>query len=243
MVDYNFKIMQNNIKKAIDNSGMTQKVLGEKIGMEQSSISKILSENNDGKNCFTVEQLIKLASVFKCSIDDLVGFQPKEKNETTLGDIVQHIFDIDNSIAVEIIEFDSTEYIFDVPFELGERSVGIFIKNPQIIEFLKEWKDMKKINTNSMLRNKLLEIWKQDSIKYMRMRKEKWNFKTELEQGEYLAKLVLKAKKAGDIDVFKVLREDDKQILENYIQKVLTHPQLTTLPKDSVLFLHGEYCK
>lgn len=68
--------MQSNIRKLRKKLGLTQKELGEKIGVSQQVISRMERE----RELIPVDVLIHLASFFKVSTDCVLGFhEPEEK--------------------------------------------------------------------------------------------------------------------------------------------------------------------
>lgn len=68
--------MQSNIKKLRKRQGLTQRELGEKIGVSQQVISRMERE----REVIPVDVLINLAAYFKVSTDNVLGYQePEEK--------------------------------------------------------------------------------------------------------------------------------------------------------------------
>ena len=61
-------------------AGMTQRVVASALGLKQTTVS--MWEN--GTNMPRAETLPKIASLYGCSIDDLLGHEPKtDEAETT----------------------------------------------------------------------------------------------------------------------------------------------------------------
>ncbi len=68
--------MQSNIKKLRKRQGLTQRELGEKIGVSQQVISRMERE----REVIPVDVLINLAAYFKVSTDNVLGYrEPEEK--------------------------------------------------------------------------------------------------------------------------------------------------------------------
>lgn len=74
MPNYNYDILIDNITLLLKNANITQKQLGEEIGMSQPNISKALNKND--KKRFTLEQIIEIANYFNTSIDALFNNSP-----------------------------------------------------------------------------------------------------------------------------------------------------------------------
>ena len=58
-----------NIKRFRDDAGLTQNDLADKSGISQSYISKIEAASIS----ITVKQLVKIATVFRCPLEDIIG--------------------------------------------------------------------------------------------------------------------------------------------------------------------------
>lgn len=89
--NHNFDILKENIERLRKENGWSQKELGEKIGLEQSNISKCLS----GGRCFTLEQVWRLADLLEVSIDELLGrsvhnTHSEEKICAFIADLILH---------------------------------------------------------------------------------------------------------------------------------------------------------
>lgn len=66
--------MESNIQKLRRKMGLTQKELGDKIGVSQQVISRIERERNQ----IPVDVLIQLADIFKVSTDCVLGYGETE---------------------------------------------------------------------------------------------------------------------------------------------------------------------
>ena len=84
--NHNFDILKENIERLRKENGWSQKELGEKIGLEQSNISKCLS----GGRCFTLEQVWRLADLFETSVDELLG-NTRKGNKDSIEDICKFL--------------------------------------------------------------------------------------------------------------------------------------------------------
>ena len=84
--NHNFDILKENIERLRKENGWSQKELGEKIGLEQSNISKCLSVGR----CFTLEQVWRLADLFETSVDELLG-NTRKGNKDSIEDICKFL--------------------------------------------------------------------------------------------------------------------------------------------------------
>lgn len=71
-IQFCYKNLTSNVKKKMLEKGYTQDTLADLMGISQANLSKSLNPNN--KKRFTLDQVIQLAYIFECSIDELVGF-------------------------------------------------------------------------------------------------------------------------------------------------------------------------
>ena len=67
--------MQSNIRKLRKKRGLTQKELGEKIGVSQQVISRMEME----RELISVDVLLHLATYFKVSTDCVLGYQEQDE--------------------------------------------------------------------------------------------------------------------------------------------------------------------
>lgn len=68
--------MESNIRKLRKKQGLSQKQLGEQIGVSQQVVSRMERE----REVISVDVLLQLASFFKVSTDNILGFcEPDEK--------------------------------------------------------------------------------------------------------------------------------------------------------------------
>lgn len=65
------KKLKENVKKQMKRKNMKQVDLAEKLGTQQSNISKFLSDKTE--SCCSVEQLVNMAKIFGVSVDTLFG--------------------------------------------------------------------------------------------------------------------------------------------------------------------------
>jgi transcriptional regulator with XRE-family HTH domain/predicted XRE-type DNA-binding protein len=71
--------LKDNVKGLVRNSKKSASEIADKIGMNQSNFSKCLK---DETRCFSIVQVCKLAKLFDCSVDELVGIKHSSKSDT-----------------------------------------------------------------------------------------------------------------------------------------------------------------
>ena len=162
IIEYDISILKKNIKNLMKEKHITQTALANKAGMDQSRISAILSGKSS--DCFTVPQLVYIARVLNVSTDTLLGLDaPKEpEHELCMSDIYSKLFELDNMVNLkirlcrtgEVIDFD------EFSGETTEKGLpGIYFDNQPLSDFLKEWADIKSINTSNIeTKTKLLQL-------------------------------------------------------------------------------------
>lgn len=77
--------MESNIRALRERRGMTQKSLGEVIGVSQQIVSRM--EKN--RNTIQADVLVQLADYFCVSTDVVLGYQGEDKRMTTLMNTLQ----------------------------------------------------------------------------------------------------------------------------------------------------------
>lgn len=77
--------MESNIKALRERRGMTQKSLGEVIGVSQQIVSRM--EKN--RNTIQADVLVQLADYFGVSTDVVLGYQGEDKRLATLMNVLQ----------------------------------------------------------------------------------------------------------------------------------------------------------
>lgn len=78
MQNLNIDMLKDNIRNLMQENRVTQETLSSAIGMTQPNFSRAISPEK--KQCFTLEQVFKIAQFFDISVDSLVG---NEKPVTT----------------------------------------------------------------------------------------------------------------------------------------------------------------
>ena len=90
ITDYDISTLIENIQRIMKERNITQEELAAAAGIAQPRISKIFKR--EGSNCFTIQQLVAIASYFHVSVDSLLGIktnnppeEEKEKYEFLIG--------------------------------------------------------------------------------------------------------------------------------------------------------------
>lgn len=119
MSNFDTDILIENILKLMKDKHVTQQQLAEKLGMSQPNISKALSKTD--KKCFTLDQVVGIAKLFRVSVDQLIGNQHRATAIATsprataafISELIAH------QDAV-IIPYEVEEEIFEVDYNYYE---------------------------------------------------------------------------------------------------------------------------
>ena len=187
MQEYDIDIMKKNISTLMDKHNVSQTTLALEIGVPQPRISRILN----GKDSFTIPQLVKIAKRFHVSVDDLLGLEPEEvEHEATLTDVYNALFDLNKIINLDIV--NTPIYESDgMPSLQPEYIPTIHLENKHIEKVLYQWKSLVETELNEELKKKVLDLWENEIICSQEYRPLKWGFRTEEEYACYLATQIL----------------------------------------------------
>lgn len=117
--------------------GLTQKELGDKAGIHEVAIRKY----ELGKNLPKPDQLRKIADALNVNVNALAEFDIQAD-----GDVLPLLFAINEVFSVELKDID------------GEP--GIFFKDKNLIQFLKDWQAMKELLDMGSQTMDNYDIWK-----------------------------------------------------------------------------------
>ena len=177
MQEYDIDIMKRNISTLMDKHNISQTTLALEIGVAQSRISRILN----GKDSFTIPQLVKIAKYFHVSVNDILGLEPEEiEYETTLTDIYKALFNLEKISDFSIKAFEKSiedEFGFTQKIQVPV----IYFGNKNIQKTLEQWKCLAETNLEDATKKKVLELWEDDIIHSKEYRPKKWGFRTEKE--------------------------------------------------------------
>lgn len=187
---YDNQIVTKNIARLMKDKGVTQTELAEGIGVSQSRISDCLRGERD----FTLSQFVAIAVFFRTSTDKLLGFTPStsKADEITLADVLQKLFDISKIIDINIgsVEIPDQQAL---PFSDYTKNVPSFYFNDSILQkILEEWAAVSSLATqDNKMKEKLLRLWEEEALSAARLRKARWNFRNEEEEGERLYEYIM----------------------------------------------------
>lgn len=92
--------LKNNVNGLVRNSKKSASQIAKEIGMNQSNFSKCI---NDVTRCFSIDQVCKLAKLFDCSVDELVGMKHSAKSDTE-NIIIKNIRILMDNVVCQKIE-------------------------------------------------------------------------------------------------------------------------------------------
>lgn len=118
MSTFNRDILIRNISALLENKKVSQKKLGEILGMSQPNISKDLSPND--KKCFTLEQVVNIANYFGVSVDSLVGNDVSVSAKHSPRSIAKFLSDVLLSGDAKSKDLKITEWVSEVDYDYNE---------------------------------------------------------------------------------------------------------------------------
>lgn len=185
--------MKTNIRKLMEKKGITQSALSKATDISQPRISSALSPTTS--ECFTVEQLARIALFLGASTDELLGINqgsgsPKDR---TLADVFSILFCLNDIIPVKFGYCKTGKYVSDEDsFSFEKETQGIYFDNAYVTDFLKEWSELSTANIENIgTKQKILQLWKKETLEAASERKESLNYKTEYEEGERLFNILI----------------------------------------------------
>lgn len=135
MSNYNTDILIENILKLMEHNSITQKQLGEILGMSQPNISKALNPN-DKKN-FTLDQVAGISKHFKISIDSLIGNRRGEQMTTSpraTAAFLAKLMETENAI---VFKYPIKEEIYKMDYEgNGFQICPSCVHGSEVIDYL-----------------------------------------------------------------------------------------------------------
>lgn len=244
MANYDISIMKNNIKSLMEKRNIKQTQLADAVGISQPQISSVLNSQNS--NSFTVAQLVDISHFLECSVDEILGLNKSEKKKEikSLADILNVLFELDSApgIGLEIgtCKTGSVEHIYD-DFYSDIETTGFYFNIPEMKVILDEWNNLKNTNIEKKLKERILDLWKDESIKKYSSNKKEWGFRNELSWGRCLAKLCLQD--AGyectiDDDLIGEDYQCDENfpILEKYVKKYMQNDDFFSIKERNAIY-------
>ena len=109
MQDLNIDMLKTKIYNLMQENRVTQETLSGELGMSQSNFSRALSLSNS--QCFTLEQVYKIAQYFEMSVDQLLG-NTKPADKQSEKDICKFFTDLIESRKIVTSEITRNEFIY-----------------------------------------------------------------------------------------------------------------------------------
>lgn len=217
--NYDISILKKNISNLMKEQGVTQSLLAEIIGVQQSRVSKALDLSTS--DCFTIQQLVTIAGVFHVSADFLLGIKEeneKPEKETSLSDVCSTLFELNRIYPLSFSECETTKRNTsenDTETQITLKFPCIFFDNKTISDFLTEWRDILAIK--SSIKNKLIDIWETDCIVRGANELKKWGFKSDIQHAEELASYTLKCISSCPPSTPIFNTSEELKLLEEYV--------------------------
>lgn len=121
MSEMNHDILAENVRMLMQRNNLTQQRLAEIAGMTQANISRAL--NPEDKRCFTLEQVFRISSYFKVSIDELTGNKTAESTSLTPRAVFEILIELLKTNQAKVTKCVEMEEVFDYHFGWEEDSV------------------------------------------------------------------------------------------------------------------------
>ena len=153
------------IKKIRTKNKMNQKSFAEKIGINQST----LSSYENGNAMPSVDVLLQIAKVFNISLDWLCGISDNYSNITSLRDLEQLFFQMDefNELRYEIEVNDRLPDDIETPENRWYASIRFYgndaehIRNRDLCQFLTSFRDKREEFETYFTDKETYDYWKQ----------------------------------------------------------------------------------
>ena len=164
------KILNKRIKSLRTENGMNQSEFSEKIGITQST----LSSYENGNVSPSLDVLITIAKEFNVSLDWLFGISQVKNNITTVADIVDFIFRLNdlNEIRFELeindripgdLEADKEKWYTAIKFYGNDKEHP---SNQEICLFLSSLEENRSSFESYFTSGEIYELWKEKQVEY-----------------------------------------------------------------------------
>ena len=117
MSNFDRDILISNINTLMSNNGVTQKKLGEILGMSQPNVNHALNPNE--KKCFTLDQIVGIAKHFNVSVDSLVGNKAAERAKMSQRSVAEFLAALIERHDLEYTKFSREEEVYE-PYQIYE---------------------------------------------------------------------------------------------------------------------------
>lgn len=138
--ELNIDILNQKIKEAMKNRGLSQEEVAGKINMSQPNFSKAIN-NRDGK-CFTLNQMFMLSQYFGLSIDELTGNTAVRTDKKEIASMIAKLI-TDETAKFYPISIDETVYL---PLSMVQNDISTETMNTkyQALYFPNYWQPSEK---------------------------------------------------------------------------------------------------
>ncbi len=152
----------------IDREKLAQNLKAARDGKKQKEIAEqakiapqTLSAYETAKRLPTLEDLVSLANVLDCSVDELLGRDITvacSRKELTMGDLMRLIDSLywRDSIRFDEVKYSTFDYTIDIP--------AIGFTNNDLAAFIDAYQKMRELKENKILDNELFNQWLEGQI-------------------------------------------------------------------------------
>ena len=158
MYKYDPCALKYRIKSLMDEHNVSQRKLAEVLGISQPAVSGYLNDM-EPERCFSLEQLIKIANLFRMSLDALVTCDNDKAEETapinTMSEFASAMHTLYQRIPFSIIEIGQ---------DFGLASYAPIFEDYKINAFLSEFNKIATASSDTDLNKKFLSLWINDYI-------------------------------------------------------------------------------
>ena len=171
-LEINREVFADRFKEITGNE--QNKLIAEKIYTNPSKISNLMNRKADP----TLTDLLNISSAYNCSIDYLLNLSEEPylnsksnmstETNTTLSDFISKLFS-----ACEDEDF----YITADSDDSFATFASVSFKNPEIIQFLLEWKSIRNLRKMSPSASKIYNTWKSGKLNDTKEQLKKYDYK------------------------------------------------------------------
>lgn len=169
MPKYNTDFLNQNIKSKMKEFNISQNVLADKLGINQSRVSQILS-NKSGAS-FSISQLVQLSNIFNTTPNELLGVTTSDKPViNNLSEVAKFFFALSDimEISVHDIELSDFPQYSGFPKSCEGQRCAIFFDNPTLNAFFKTWEGLSTSYMDDYVRKELFSTWKEKEIEVLK---------------------------------------------------------------------------
>lgn len=161
MGDNELQVFADRLKELRKEKGITQKEFADKIGVTAAALSAY--ENNIKNPSILVAK--RIGEVFNVSISWLCGLTNRKsanKIFSTYTDVIDVFFDIMNVGKINVYP---TESYTEDSRGFKEEMWGISFTDPQLKEFLEDWKKMRGLYMSETIDEEVYNLWVEKTVR------------------------------------------------------------------------------